>query len=271
LILIYIDIQTDNSHLIQDLDEEETPNNLQDDNIGGVGIQTEDYEQSSDTYSNEQHDHHVQQIEHIDTSQDSNELPNEISHERSGRRHRSDRNPNISRQSEDVATAEIDLENEYLEGVNGDEMVQEEHKIIPPPVSTNVQNDLPKVEYTSIRDRMINEPPKVRRTRSQRRNMALNSSENIDENEYQNQTPQETLPLEELIPDGDNRTAQGIIQLLSSKLLSQILSAGDFFQNEIKERFEEEIEVMKHQYFALWYEKLLKARIFLGKLNLKHL
>lgn len=68
---------------------------------------------------------------------------------------------------------------------------------------------------------------------------------------------------DELLPGEDPRTAQGIIQMLSSKLLCQILSAGDLFQSHIAERIEE-VELMRNKYQALWYEEILKARIFLA-------
>lgn len=67
-----------------------------------------------------------------------------------------------------------------------------------------------------------------------------------------------------MIPGEDERAVHGIVQLLSSKLLTQILSAGDLFQNQIAEKFEEEVENMRHKYYSLWYENLLKARIFLA-------
>ena len=62
----------------------------------------------------------------------------------------------------------------------------------------------------------------------------------------------------------DERDAQGIIQLLSSQLLSQILSAGDLFHSHIAERFEREVETMKQKFYSLWFENILKVRIFLS-------
>lgn len=67
-----------------------------------------------------------------------------------------------------------------------------------------------------------------------------------------------------LIPGEDPNDAQGLIQLLSSKLLSQILSAGDLFQTHIAEHVEEQVERLRNQYFTIWYENILKARIFLA-------
>lgn len=72
-----------------------------------------------------------------------------------------------------------------------------------------------------------------------------------------------TLP-EETIPGEDGDDSQGLIQLLSSKLLCQILSAGDLFQSHFTEKLEETAEQLRSQYFSMWYENLLKSRIFLA-------
>lgn len=123
--------------------------------------------------------------------------------------------------------------------------------------------------YNSIRERYAKPKPKEKQ-----------ESEIVDVQEESNlvQTPQtqpatiESSQLEEaedeeetdeLLPGEDPRTAQGIIQMLSSKLLCQILSAGDLFQSHIAERIEE-VELMRNKYQALWYEEILKARIFLA-------
>uniref|UniRef100_A0A7S3J384 Uncharacterized protein n=1 Tax=Euplotes harpa TaxID=151035 RepID=A0A7S3J384_9SPIT len=81
-----------------------------------------------------------------------------------------------------------------------------------------------------------------------------------------NQVINQEAPQEQAQPVGrENDTEiQGIIQMLSTKLLSQILSAGDLFHCHIAEKFEQEVEVMKQKYFSLWFENILKARIFLS-------
>ena len=131
---------------------------------------------------------------------------------------------------------------------------------------SNPKKSSKRPKFTSIRHRYGIKPSNPRRTRSERMQSRLAPTNPTQPTQPVTHTPSQLETLEDLLPGDNTRAAQGIIQLLSSKLLSQILSAGDFFQQEISERFDEAVEMMKHKYFAIWYEKLLKSRIFLGKL-----
>ena len=173
--------------------------------------------------------------------------------------------------------SEINEQNEQIQTQNVREIVQSESNNEQPrrKERRSRQNRHQRPVFRSIRERYAheyeqerNENQLVQAANSQPiESRALIEEESQIEGHSHNEQDR-AVSIEDLIPEGNERAAQGIIQLLSSKLLSQILSAGDLFQSEISERFEEEIENMKHRYFAIWYEKLLKARIFLGKLYL---
>ena len=167
--------------------------------------------------------------------------------------------------------------------------IQEEEKkeIEVPEAQIEEVNEKPI--YNSIRERYA----KVLEKEKQERERLLVQNNTVQNNSLQNNTDvqtEEQIPINFLnnlrggdqsaantIPENiqgpaplsqeepeDERDAQGIIQLLSSQLLSQILSAGDLFHSHIAERFEREVETMKQKFYSLWFENILKVRIFLS-------
>lgn len=165
---------------------------------------------------------------------------------------------------------------------------EEEKKEIDVP-ETQIEEVKEKPIYNSIRERYA----KVLEKEKQERERLLVQNNTVQNNSLQNNTDvqtEEQIPINILnnlrggdqsaantIPENievpaplsqeepeDERDAQGIIQLLSSQLLSQILSAGDLFHSHIAERFEREVETMKQKFYSLWFENILKVRIFLS-------
>lgn len=122
--------------------------------------------------------------------------------------------------------------------------------------------------YNSIRERYAKQVQKEKRReeRRLRRERRENGDREVPTQESPNRREQRTgeAQTENVSPEDELRNVQGIVQLLSSKLLCQILSAGDLFQTHITEKIEEEVEMMRNKYSSIWYENILKARIFLA-------
>lgn len=130
------------------------------------------------------------------------------------------------------------------------------------------KSDGEKPVYRSIRERYARQLNRERRKREQEQRRNQRANENS-----LSATQTEVIPIENIesenpedaqLPGENPREMQSIIQLLSSKLLCQILSAGDLFQSQFTEKLEETAEQLRSQYFSVWYEDLLKARIFLA-------
>jgi hypothetical protein len=157
--------------------------------------------------------------------------------------------------------------------------IEEEEKFEEPSESEESEEENnPREEkpvYRSIRERYAKQLNKERRKRekeqrkTQRTNQNNSAITQTEPNQSQNESNlaqnTENQTSEGLQLPGENpREVQSIIQLLSSKLLCQILSAGDLFQSQFTEKLEETAEQLRSQYFSVWYEDLLKSRIFLA-------
>jgi hypothetical protein len=147
-----------------------------------------------------------------------------------------------------------DLEQEEYKNVSG-----EDSELEFDPDETNRD-----IVYGSIRERYAKRLQRQRTKRDQQRQAQMQRVSRVQQHVGTDNVQQEITNEDTLPPGEDPSETQGLIQLLSSKLLCQILSAGDLFQTHIAEHVEEQVERLRNQYFTIWYENILKARIFLA-------
>lgn len=163
-------------------------------------------------------------------------------------------------QTENQFVDEQDVENEP----EIPQTVDEEYKDVSSEESEEEESSNPNIVYNSIRERYAKELERERR-KEERRERRIQRQQNPPQT-IPSQPPQNVQHTSESpqSPEEELRNVQGIVQLLSSKLLCQILSAGDLFQTHITDKFEAEIEIMRNKYFTMMYEAILKSRIFLA-------